>query len=200
MNCLPCLVKFCALAALLELDHLRLGQWMLSRPIVLGPLLGWWLDAAALGALLGAAVEILTLEELPLGSLVPMSGAVALSAALWVGVAAGAPGLGLAGGLLLGGAFRLVEARLRAAFGAFNADSEERWRRGQRPLPGLALTLAALTHLASCFALLLLGTRLLEWAARALRPWPGAQGFENALALTPVLGLAAFLSALRPRT
>jgi len=52
LSCVPCLFSYCAFSALVELDNLRAGQFMIARPIVLGPLLGWFLGDAGRGALL----------------------------------------------------------------------------------------------------------------------------------------------------
>jgi len=199
LSCIPCLFRFCALGALFELDNLRAGQFMLARPIVLGPLLGWFLGNAGQGALLGAAVEILNIESLPLGELVPLNGTVAVCAAVWVGQNADAPGFGLAGGLILGWLFAWAETFLRAAYSRFNAAFEEAWRRGRAVPAGAVLASAAAAHWAWCYLTLLFGVRGLEWIAVTLRPWRAMEGFETALAIVPVLGFAAFLSALRPR-
>lgn len=198
MTCLSCVAGYALACALLELDGLRVGQWMVSRPIVLGPLLGWWLGDAALGALLGAAAEILTLDSLPMGALVPVNGTVAVAAAVWVGAAQGVPGLAFAGGLALGGCFRVAEIWLRARAGGLNAalDAEA----DAAGTAAWALARATLAHGALCWAMLGLGIRVLEALAGRVKALEAATGFETALGLVPVLGLMAFLSALRPRT
>lgn len=67
--------------ALLELDAASVGPFLLSRPFVLGPLVGWAFGDLWAGAAVGAAFEALTLEELPLG------GRLDFSAPLAAGVA-----------------------------------------------------------------------------------------------------------------
>ncbi|HRY29342.1 MAG TPA: PTS sugar transporter subunit IIC, partial [Elusimicrobiota bacterium] len=52
---------------LLALDHIAVGQFMLSRPLVVGPLLGWCLGNAPLGLLAGASVEMFWVHPIPVG-------------------------------------------------------------------------------------------------------------------------------------
>jgi mannose/fructose/N-acetylgalactosamine-specific phosphotransferase system component IIC len=55
------------LYAVLSLDHISAGHFMLSRPIVVGPLLGWYLGDARLGLACGIAVELLWVHVIPVG-------------------------------------------------------------------------------------------------------------------------------------
>ena len=71
-----------AFLAVLELDATSVGTMLLSRPFVVGPLLGAALGEPLLGAGLGAAVEAVTLDELPLGGSLPLSAAVAAGVAV----------------------------------------------------------------------------------------------------------------------
>ncbi|MDE2291208.1 MAG: PTS sugar transporter subunit IIC, partial [Elusimicrobia bacterium] len=68
---------FSAGVAVIETDAVLVGQWLISRPVVVGPLVGWLLGDLAAGLVLGALVEAFCLEELPVGSVVPPNGAVA---------------------------------------------------------------------------------------------------------------------------
>lgn len=199
LSCIPCFLRFCALGALLVLDDSRLGQSMLSRPIVIGPLLGWYLGNPAQGTLLGAAVELLTLESLPIGPKPPINGTLAACAAIWVGDAASAPGFGLAGGLALGWAFSWAERLLRSLFDRINQAFEEGWRKGHSPATGLVLMIGTGAQFSWSFVALLAGARTLEWAAVAGRGLRLFDGFETALLVVPVLGFASTLSALRPK-
>ncbi|MBI4396296.1 MAG: PTS sugar transporter subunit IIC [Elusimicrobia bacterium] len=53
--------------AVAALDHIAVGQFMISRPLVVGPLLGWYLGNAPLGLLAGAVVELLWMQPIPMG-------------------------------------------------------------------------------------------------------------------------------------
>ena len=60
--------------ATLEADAVLVGQFLLSRPMVVGPLVGAASGDLAAGLGLGALVELICLEELPVGSVVPPNG------------------------------------------------------------------------------------------------------------------------------
>lgn len=53
--------------ALLALDHIAVGQFMVSRPLVIGPLLGWYWGDPETGLLAGIIVEILWVQVIPVG-------------------------------------------------------------------------------------------------------------------------------------
>jgi PTS system mannose-specific IIC component len=53
------------------LDRTAIGQFMVSRPIVVAPLTGWLLGDPAAGLQIGALVELLWLGRLPIGAAIP---------------------------------------------------------------------------------------------------------------------------------
>jgi mannose PTS system EIIC component len=53
------------------LDRTAAGQFMVSRPIVAAPLVGWLLGAPLAGLQVGAMVELLWLGRLPIGAAIP---------------------------------------------------------------------------------------------------------------------------------
>jgi mannose/fructose/N-acetylgalactosamine-specific phosphotransferase system component IIC len=55
------------LYAFLSLDHIAAGHFMLSRPIVVGPLVGWALGDGGLGLLAGIIVELMWVHVIPVG-------------------------------------------------------------------------------------------------------------------------------------
>lgn len=72
------------LGALLSLDAAAVGQWMFSRPIVLGPLLGFALGNVSVGFWVGAMVELIWISVIPIGIGVPPDvGIVAALSILW---------------------------------------------------------------------------------------------------------------------
>jgi mannose PTS system EIIC component len=81
---------FCAgtLGALLWLDRYQIGQFMISRPIVVGPIIGWALGDIALGLAVGVLFEVLWLRRPPIGGFiapdVTFSTAIASSVAIIV--------------------------------------------------------------------------------------------------------------------
>ena len=64
---LGALPALCCLAALVELDTVHVGQWLVSRPILLGPALGALCGAPWLGLGGGALIELFCLDGLPVG-------------------------------------------------------------------------------------------------------------------------------------
>jgi mannose/fructose/N-acetylgalactosamine-specific phosphotransferase system component IIC len=106
-----------SLVAAAELDVASVGPFLLSRPVVLGPLLGAALGEPARGAALGAALELTSLRALPVGGALSWNAAVASGAAVLL--AAGPSRLPLEGaffaGLLAGRLHQAAETRLRAA-------------------------------------------------------------------------------------
>lgn len=53
------------------LDRTAAGQFMISRPIVAAPLVGWLLGAPLIGLQVGAMLELLWLGRLPVGAAIP---------------------------------------------------------------------------------------------------------------------------------
>ncbi|HET9869780.1 MAG TPA: PTS sugar transporter subunit IIC [bacterium] len=61
-----------ALLGLVSLDVSAVGQFMVSRPIVTGPLVGFLLGQPALGLEMGALIEIIWIGDLPVGAHLPI--------------------------------------------------------------------------------------------------------------------------------
>jgi PTS system mannose-specific IIC component len=60
------------LLAFLSLDVTAVGQFMVSRPIVVGPLVGWFLGHPNIGLEMGALIEMIWIGDLPVGAHLPM--------------------------------------------------------------------------------------------------------------------------------
>lgn len=56
---------------LVGLDRVAFAQFMISRPIVVGPLTGWVLGNTLIGLEVGMLVELLWLGRLPVGAAIP---------------------------------------------------------------------------------------------------------------------------------
>ena len=76
------LIGFCALVALLELDTTYVGQILISRPLIVGTLLGALTGNLFLGLQMGIFTELLYIDYLPIGGVVPPSGAISASIAI----------------------------------------------------------------------------------------------------------------------
>lgn len=60
------------LMAFLSLDETAVGQFMLSRPIVTGPLVGWLIGRADIGLEVGALIELIWIGDVPVGAHLPL--------------------------------------------------------------------------------------------------------------------------------
>ncbi len=76
------LVCFCALIALLELDTTYVGQFLISRPMFIGALLGALTGNLFLGLQIGIFTELIYIDYLPLGGAVPPSGTITAAVAI----------------------------------------------------------------------------------------------------------------------
>jgi mannose/fructose/N-acetylgalactosamine-specific phosphotransferase system component IIC len=76
------------------LDQTAVGQFMISQPIVAGPLTGWMLGDPIAGIVIGAVLELLWVLDMPVGSFVPADAtisAVSATAIAALGSTGGAP-------------------------------------------------------------------------------------------------------------
>lgn len=69
------LVITCAVLALLEMDTTYLGQFLFSRPTCAGAIMGYLCGDFFLGLQLGVFTELLFIDFVPIGGVVPPSGA-----------------------------------------------------------------------------------------------------------------------------
>lgn len=69
---------------LIGLDRTAFGQFMISQPIVSGPLIGWIYGNVVAGLLIGAVLELLWVMDMPIGTFVPADSTIA---AVWAAAA-----------------------------------------------------------------------------------------------------------------
>lgn len=186
--------------ALFELDAASIGPFLLSRPFVVGPLIGWAFGSPWTGAALGGAFEALTLEEMPLGGCLDFSAPVAAGVAAWL--AAGPARLpseaAFLAGLGAGWAHARVEARLRRGRGFLARRAESELAAGREPRLGAKLLSAAAIQAAATFVVALAALAALGPALS--RVWPSLPDFMRAGARTgylaaPWLGAGSLLAA-----
>jgi mannose/fructose/N-acetylgalactosamine-specific phosphotransferase system component IIC len=185
-----------ALAGLLGLDSVQAGQFLLSRPAFVGPLLGWLNGCPLEGARLGILIELLYIDFIPVGGVVPPNGAAAAAAAVLAHSAGLAPSLAFFMGILAGVLFSPVDYRLRAARSSWNPLIEAQARSGvlklRRWLAGAMLMENAA-----------MAAYVLAWAglAAALGLLPGISrlypGTDFAYSLMPWLGLSGLYFRFR---
>jgi mannose/fructose/N-acetylgalactosamine-specific phosphotransferase system component IIC len=141
--------------ALLELDAAAVGPFLLSRPFVVGPLIGWACGDPWTGAVLGAAFEALTLQELPLGGCLDFSAPVAAGAAAFLASSRGGlpPEAAFPAGLAAGWAHARMESYLRRGRGAHSRRLESALAQGRTPRYGAEILSALLLQAVPTFAL-----------------------------------------------
>ncbi len=83
-----------ALGGLIGLDRTAAGQFMISQPIVAGPLTGWLLGDAAAGLIIGASLELIWVLDLPVGTFVPADATVGAVSATAIAALGGKGGAG----------------------------------------------------------------------------------------------------------
>lgn len=197
------LIATVALISIIELDGVHVGQFMLARPLVLGPLVGTLFGQVALGSALGALTEMFTLEVLPVGACTVPNATVAAATALLLalGPKAVAPALAFPAGLGAGWAFQALEARIRQRSAAFSGPLQVRLDEGRpRAFEGvIASSLVRQAAVTAAFLAAVLCVRpALSWGWEKL---PGfiQEGFGLGLTLAPWLGAATLAQALWAR-
>ncbi len=80
---MPDLLRAGLAYAVLSLDQIAVGQFLLSRPLVVGPLMGFILGDPTLGFFAGTVVELLSIRAIPAGSHPVDSTAVTALAVFW---------------------------------------------------------------------------------------------------------------------
>ena len=76
------LICFCMLIALLELDTTYAGQFLISRPLFVGAIFGALTGNLFLGLQIGIFTELIYIDYLPIGGVVPPSGTITSAVAL----------------------------------------------------------------------------------------------------------------------
>ena len=184
------------LAGLLGLDTVQAGQFLLSRPALVGPVLGWLNGCPLEGARLGILLELLYIDFIPVGGVVPPNGTAAAAAAVLAHTAGLAPSLSFFVGLAAGALFSPLDYRLRSARSAWNPLVEAQVRAGVFSLRrwvarSLLIENAAMAaYVFAWFA----AAALLAQVPGLARLYPGT---DFAYALMPWLGLSGLYFRFR---
>ena len=142
---------YCAALAVLELDAVLVAQTLASRPFVVGATIGALGGRTQSGALFGAAFELLSLVDLPVGGCLTWSAPVAAGTATALLCAGTSFSLCFAGGIAAGVLHSRLEAFERARRAATGDELVRNAEAGGRSL-GLALGLSIASHAAMTFA------------------------------------------------
>lgn len=141
----------CALLAVLELDAVLVAQTLASRPLVVGALLGALTGQLQSGMLFGAAFELLSLCDLPVGGCLTWSAPVAAGTATVIAGGGASIPLAFAGGVLAGILHSRAEAFERARRASTGDALARRAEAGGSAL-GRALGASIALHAAMTFA------------------------------------------------
>ena len=192
------LVPAALLIALVELDSNCFGQFMVSRPIVLGPLLGFVLGDIPSDVWMGVALEMLTLDTLPVGGHLALNPAVAIGAALLfvsepysVMSEAAFPA-----GLCIGSLHRRLEAPLRQFRCRYSHEADEQVRRGRAPALGRMVLSSMVLQAAMTLVILLVAVIALKpFFTDILRVLPPflLEGLDLGMLVVPWLGIAVLI-------
>lgn len=167
----------CAVLAVLELDAVLVAQTLLSRPFVAGSALGALTGKAQAGALFGAAFELLSLCDLPVGGSLTWSATVAAGTATVLASGGTSFSLCFAGGVAAGVLHARLEAFERSRRAATGDALAARAEAGGRAL-GRALGASIAGHAAMTFALV--GSIVALVGAADRRWWTQAPEFLRA--------------------
>ncbi|MBI4056941.1 MAG: PTS sugar transporter subunit IIC [Elusimicrobia bacterium] len=199
----------CAGVALADLDTTLWGQWMISRPVILGSILGFFLadspEALWQAAWMGFWMELLLLDILPIGGAVPPNGALAIGGTLLLH-ARGVPielcfllGLGLGRGFIpLETKLRQVRARFLRSLEILSAKDVRRLDGGLKRIIFSSMGLQFLATFFFLWGSIVLASPWSLWLWKVspdLLKGTLQRGFET----IPWIGLATFLYAMRPR-
>lgn len=180
-------VAACAVLAALELDAVLIAQTLVSRPLVVGSILGALTGKAQAGALFGAVFELLSLYDLPIGGCLTWSATVAAGTATLLASAGTSFSLCFAGAIAAGVLHSRLEAFERARR-ASTGDELAKDAEAGDPTLGRALGVSIAGHAAMTFAVAGSVVALVGFVDR--RWWAGAPEFLR-------LG-AAFISSSAP--
>jgi mannose/fructose/N-acetylgalactosamine-specific phosphotransferase system component IIC len=193
-----------ALVAVVELDVVQVGQTMISRPLVMGPLLGLLFGEPRIGLALGLITEFLSLDDVPVGNRLPLNATVAVAAALLMTCSPRPlhPAMALPLGLAAGWMHQRLEASLRHRRRTLCGAAEKLIFEGGTPPWGRLLGRSLVEQAAATFVVLLVCVCAAGPACSGL--WPRLPhsllaGLDLSWKLAPWLGLGVALHALRRR-
>ncbi len=187
------LLALVALGGLVGLDTVSCAQAMVSRPIVAAPLAGLLLGDVGTGMLVGMLLEIISLNQLPIGAArhwdTGPAAVAAAAAAVWgEGILPASLVLAVGYGVLVGWVGSWSMHAVRRLNGLLVGDE------GGRPLSPGRLSLRHLAALGSDFlraaALTAVAATLIMWLETGIGPAPGLLTTVSALLLLLCLGLA----------
>ncbi len=208
-------LKIAAVGSLLNLDRTAWGQFMISRPIITAPLIGLVCGNAVIGLFIGALIELLWINELPVGAAIPsddtlcaviVSGVVVtLAATLNLNKATDIGALTflvLATMVPLASQARKIDTLVRSYNETILVDMETRLLLGS-PGQAVSLHLKGLLHFLVCnFVTILVASMFMLLAVSffySLIPASIRSVMDGLLIIFPLVGIAAVLSGIHKK-
>ena len=190
------LLLICLVLACLELDTTYFGQFLFSRPILAGPLVGLLCGDFFLGLQFGIFTELIYLDYIPVGGVLPPSGAVSSGLAVIMAQFFGvdiyfAFFTGIIGGII----FSFAEKGLRRLRSSLLPDIEQSLKTGKTSAGSVMFQSLVLQFLA-VYAFLILFVSLTGPAFGALNgmiPERLHIAFKFSYFVVPWVGLAGLL-------
>lgn len=196
----------CFISSVISLDVTVCWQVMVSRPIVIGPIIGWLGGDLMMGLIIGALLELVWLNILPLGASIPPDATACtvlatttavLSSGIWPKVHDEFIILGIIYAVPLGAMFKKIDILIRR----FNTNLAHYadWyaQRGSifwiENLVRLSTLLVFLKDFLFYFIFISIGIFILPWIGSRLNDTQ-LQGLEMAQSLLLALGLATVLN------
>ena len=199
------LLLLCAVLALMELDTTYIGQFLISRPLVVGSVMGLLTGNLFLGLQIGLFTELIYLDFIPIGGIVPPSGAISAGLGVLVAYFFAAPVyFAFFVGILGGAAFSIIEKRLRRFRSRLLRGAEARILAGSLS-PGMLIFESLVFQYLCIFAFLIMaltiGGPLAAYISSAMPP-KAHIAFQFSYFVVPWMGLVLlFISfSTKPKT
>ncbi|MFA5779842.1 MAG: PTS sugar transporter subunit IIC [Elusimicrobiota bacterium] len=187
---------------LILLDSTVFGQFMISRPIVAGPVIGWLCGDVKTGIIIGAVIELLWIGVVPVGVGVPPDSAIVciVATALAANKAQDAAAIAIIFSVPLGIIFKRLDIAHRKWNRVFLPVIENGIKSGRYYILTFVIWLGVLLSYIKSFLFLFICIFLFNIILAYILPFvisspalvKGLQVFMFAL---PVLGLASFLAS-----
>ena len=154
------LIGFCFLVALLELDTTYVGQFLFSRPLFVGTVLGALTGNLFLGLQVGIFTELIYIDYLPIGGVVPPSGAITAAIAILMNYSFGMDiYFAFFVGIVCGQLFAFVEKFLRSYRSKILDEIEDKLING-KITPGNVIFKSIVSEFIAIFVFLMLSVIL----------------------------------------
>jgi mannose/fructose/N-acetylgalactosamine-specific phosphotransferase system component IIC len=203
------IVGIALVGGLIGLDRTAVGQFMISQPIVVGPLTGWMLGDLGAGFVMGAVLELIWVLDMPVGTFVPADATISTVSATAIAALGNPGGASLP---VIGFSILLTTAMVPATMKAdsiirhWNSRLADALVAGPGPDPGSALVRAHLSGLPVFFlksfilCLVFLPAGIAAVSAFNHMPERVHQAMSLFVKLLPLVGAALVVRKLSMRT